>query len=73
MPDETQLPLILDIRAVCQHTSMSRAWVYVLLKRNQFPRPVRLPGARRIGWRREDVLHWAANLRPHTPAEGGAK
>jgi predicted DNA-binding transcriptional regulator AlpA len=52
---------LLTIGEVREHTGFSRAWLYVLLDRGQFPRPALLsaPGkAHRIGWRAADVEQW---------------
>ena len=48
--------------SVLQRTTLSRSHLYNLMKRGEFPKPVRL-GARSVAWRVEDIETWIA-LRP---------
>ena len=48
---------ILSIAEVVKLTGISRSSIYVKLKDESFPRPVRL-GPRRIGWRLSDLDKW---------------
>ena len=48
--------------SVLQRTTLARSHLYDLMKRGEFPKPVRL-GARSVAWRVEDIEAWIA-LRP---------
>ena len=52
--------------SVVHRTTLSRSHLYALMKKGQFPRPVKL-GTRSVGWRVEDVEAWIA-----TRPEGGS-
>jgi len=60
------MPTIIKLPELVQKTKISRATVYAMIARNEFPRPVRL-GRRAVGWRAEDIEAWIA-ARP----EGGS-
>ena len=47
----------LRIRAVLMVTGLSRATLYVMVKNESFPAPVRL-GARSVAWRASQVQEW---------------
>ena len=49
---------LLDIRGVCRQTSLSRAFVYRLMQRGQFPTPV-YPGAQ--PGKRSKAPRWIAS------------
>lgn len=51
---------IMKLPELVQRTKISRAAVYAMIARNEFPRPVRL-GRRAVGWRVEDVEAWIAD------------
>ena len=55
--DRTAANRVVDLKAVCQLTSLHRATLYELAKRGDFPRPVKL-AKRRVAWREADVLAW---------------
>jgi prophage regulatory protein len=57
---------IIKLPDVVKKTKVSRAAVYAMIARGEFPRPVRL-GRRSVGWRVDDVDAWIA-ARP----EGGS-
>lgn len=57
---------IMKLPELVQRTKISRAAVYAMIARDEFPRPVRL-GRRAVGWRVADVEAWIA-ARP----EGGS-
>lgn len=50
---------IMKLPELVQKTKISRAAVYAMMARDEFPRPVRL-GRRAVGWRVEDVESWIA-------------
>lgn len=48
---------LLKIRDVARKTSLHRATIYRLIKRDEFPRPLKLsPG--RVGWREDEISDW---------------
>ena len=48
---------ILRMPQVIEMTGVSRAHVYALISRDEFPRPIRL-GKRAVGWVKTDVESW---------------
>ena len=48
---------IIKLPELVERTKISRAAVYAMIARNEFPRPVRL-GRRAVGWRVDDVEAW---------------
>ena len=38
---------------------LKRAWIYQLMRQEEFPLPVRL-GARAVAWRESDISEWIA-------------
>ena len=70
---------ILRMPQVIEMTGVSRAHVYALISREEFPRPIRI-GRRAVGWKKNDVEAWIADrplagswtkisTRPHHPRE----
>jgi prophage regulatory protein len=57
---------IIKLPQLIDRTKVSRAAIYAMMARGEFPRPVRL-GRRSVGWRVEDIDAWIAD-RP----EGGS-
>lgn len=57
---------IIKLPELVQKTKISRAAIYAMMARDEFPCPVRL-GRRAVGWRVEDIESWIA-ARP----EGGS-
>lgn len=55
---------LLRLGEVRSRVGLSRAWVYALIKRGDFPRAVQL-GERARAWRESDVAAWIAS-RPTT-------
>lgn len=52
---------LIDIAEVLTLTSISKASVYRLMKAGRFPAAKTLmPGGRRVGWLKSDVLEWVA-------------
>ena len=51
---------IIKLPEVVQKTKISRAAIYAMIARGEFPRPFRL-GRRAVGWRVEDVEAWIAD------------
>lgn len=44
-------------------TGLSRSTIYDWMKREEFPKPVKL-GARLVGWMESDVAAWLENRKP---------
>ena len=55
--DRSAANRVIDVKAVCQLTSLHRATLYDMAKRGEFPRPIKL-AKRRVAWRESDVLTW---------------
>jgi prophage regulatory protein len=54
---DMQLAQIVGVGAVCAALSVSKPTLYRMIRRGDFPRPIRL-APQRVGWRREDVQKW---------------
>ncbi len=52
--------ILIRRREVERLTALSRSRIYDLLKRDEFPKPVRL-GAMSVAWIQEEVLEWIAS------------
>ena len=63
----SQPPLIQRRPAVEARTGLSRANIYALMAKGDFPRPVRL-GARAVGWHSQEVDEWITSRAPAGPA-----
>ena len=50
---------LVNIRKVCDLTSLSRATIYRLVGDEKFPKPIRI-SRNRIAWRERAVLDWLA-------------
>ncbi|WP_108815667.1 helix-turn-helix transcriptional regulator [Loktanella sp. Alg231-35] len=48
---------ILRRPAVEQRTGLSRSTIYLLMKRGEFPQPIRL-SARAVGWPEDAIANW---------------
>ena len=48
---------IIRLREVETKVGLSRATIYRLMNRGEFPRPIQL-GSRAVGWREKIVNHW---------------
>ena len=55
----TQPERLLPLKAVVDRTSLSRAFVYDLMKQGGFPKPIRL-STNRIAWPESAVAAWIA-------------
>jgi len=53
-PGEVHSP---EVVAIC---GISRSTIYEMIRRDEFPAPVKL-GARAVGWRRSDIEAWYAS------------
>lgn len=50
---------LLRLPAVTQRTALPKASIYLLMKRGEFPRPVKLrQGGRAVAWREQDIVEW---------------
>lgn len=63
---------IIKLPELVERTKISRAAVYAMIARDEFPRPVRL-GRRAVGWRVDDVEAWIATRPEGGSWQGGAK
>jgi len=60
----------LRVRDVSCITGLARSTLYRMMAEQCFPAPCRL-GARAVGWRRDDIVHWSQSrptARGHVPA-----
>lgn len=46
---------LINLKDVCAITTLSKSLIYVLIKDGKFPKPIRIPGTRRVAWRSSDV------------------
>lgn len=51
-------PTILRRPQVEARTGLSRSSLYEKIRKRSFPAPIRLGGARAVGWVEEDVIAW---------------
>ena len=61
---------IIRLRQVLAQVGLSRATVYKMIGRSEFPKPVQI-GQRSVGWLTEEVNSWLRS-RPHAPPRTGA-
>jgi prophage regulatory protein len=59
--------VILRLPDLCKRIGLGRSSIYALMKRGQFPRPIRL-SERAVGWRDADIEAWLQSR----AAQGGA-
>ncbi len=57
------------ISTVTKITGISRPYIYLLINRNEFPRPVKL--GRASAWLRSEVLQWVAKRIAERDCKGG--
>lgn len=50
---------ILRLPTVLARCGISRSMLYLLMSKEQFPKPISL-GARAVGWNSDDIDHWIA-------------
>lgn len=46
---------LLDLKATCTITTLSKTVIYELIRAGKFPRPIRIPHTRRVAWRTDDI------------------
>lgn len=56
---KVQSMIILRLPAVSKVTGLPRSTLYLYIKTNQFPRPIKL-GVRSVGWIKEEIDEWLA-------------
>ena len=56
---------ILRMPQVLEQVNLSRATIYKMIRRSEFPQSVRI-GQRSVGWPVEEINSWLQS-RPHTP------
>lgn len=54
---------LLSLEATCASTTLPRSSLYAMIRRGEFPLPVRV-SARRVAWLVSDIEHWRASLVP---------
>ena len=54
------VPEIYRLPAVVAACGISRSTIYEMIRRDEFPAPVKL-GVRAVGWRRSDIEAWLAS------------
>ena len=61
----TQVKAILRLPDLVSETGLSKTSIWRRVKDRTFPEPVKLggPTSRAVGWRREDIETWLANLK----------
>ena len=59
---------ILRMPQVLEQVNLSRATVYKMIGRSEFPKPVKI-GQRSVGWPMEEINFWLQS-RPHPPPRG---
>lgn len=52
----------LDIKKVCQKTSLARSTIYKLIHMGKFPKPIKLFGTNRVAWLESWIDDWMLNL-----------
>jgi prophage regulatory protein len=58
MPMKTAIPSrLVRCPEVLDRTGYRKSWLYTLIRRGEFPEPVRL-GARAVAWREADLQTW---------------
>ena len=57
---------------VLSRVQVSRATLYRLVERNEFPRPRNIGSGRAVRWFESDIDNWMAGLRDASRSEGGA-
>ena len=56
---KVQSMVIMRLSAVSEATGIPRSTLYLYIKKNEFPKPVKL-GVRSVGWIRAEVDEWLA-------------
>ncbi|KZY60194.1 AlpA family transcriptional regulator [Oleiphilus sp. HI0073] len=51
---------ILRLKEVCEITGLGRSTIYELVRKEQFPKQVKLT-ARSVGWRQSQVVEWISS------------
>lgn len=62
MTMQTAMHRLIDVREVVRLTTLSRTTIHRRIERenDDFPKPVRLTGSRRIAWVEAEVQRWIA-------------
>ncbi len=58
MDSQNLPPLLVCKKTVLHLTSISHTKLYELMKLEQFPKSIAIPGTRRVVWRYADILRW---------------
>ena len=59
-PKRSASPELMLLPDVIDYTTLSKAVIYRLMKREEFPAPVQL-APNRVAWRRSEVAEWVDN------------
>ena len=57
--DTSHTDRLLPVADVCHQTTLSRAFIYDLVRRGEFPRPIKL-SPNRVAWPQTAVANWIA-------------
>lgn len=74
MPESTNPPRLLRLRAVIERTGLTRSSIYRQIADNTFPGSINI-GPRSVAWRSTDIEDWVAARAeaPHIDAAAGAR
>ena len=54
--------MLIRLPEVMKRTALSRSQIYELMDRGEFPRSVKITGARSVAWAEVEIAQWIANL-----------
>lgn len=54
--------MLIRLPEVMKRTALSRSQIYELMDRGEFPRSVKITGARSVAWAEAEIAGWIANL-----------
>lgn len=54
--------MLIRLPEVMKRTALSRSQIYELMDRGEFPRSVKITGARSVAWAEAEISQWIANL-----------
>lgn len=52
---------LLSATEVAAHIKMSKSWIYGQIKKNKFPKPVRV-GSQKTAWKLTEIAEWVDSL-----------
>jgi prophage regulatory protein len=54
--------MLIRLPEVMKRTALSRSQIYDLMERGEFPRSVKITGARSVAWAESEIVGWIAAL-----------